>query len=168
MKLILAQDQRFTKIRALNAVSQFQASKFDAAIDTFNELDVNPAKVVALYPESVAGRLSTPHESWISLFGGPKPVTDDSSSLSSSDTDKEKDKLSQGKSATDLIDSLASGASGSIRDRLRTGLGVFMPAGHKDDDGASIISSQKMAPTGCHDRSSSSVLVSDFYSSRYR
>ena len=65
------QDQRRTQIRALNAVAQFRAAEFDAAIDTFIELDFNPAKVVALYPESVAGRLSVPQEGWISLYGGP-------------------------------------------------------------------------------------------------
>ena len=57
------QDQR-TRIRALDA-AQFRAAKFDAALDTFIELDFNPAKVVALYPESVAGRLSVPQEGCI-------------------------------------------------------------------------------------------------------
>ena len=34
----------------------------------------NPAKVVALYPESVAGRLAVPQEEWIPLFGGPRKI----------------------------------------------------------------------------------------------
>jgi Vam6/Vps39-like protein vacuolar protein sorting-associated protein 39 len=79
------QVQRRTRIRALNAVAQFRAAKFDAAIDTFIELDFNPAKVVALYPESVAGRLSVPREGWISLYGGPSEedhaLSDDSASV---------------------------------------------------------------------------------------
>jgi len=33
---------------------------------------MNPAKVVALYPPSVSGRLFVPSEEWIPLFGGPK------------------------------------------------------------------------------------------------
>ncbi|KAJ7180691.1 vacuolar sorting protein 39 domain 2-domain-containing protein [Mycena filopes] len=64
-------EQRVTQIRGLNAVSQFRASQFDTAIDTLIALDVNPAKVVALYPEAVAGRLSVPQDAWIPLFGGP-------------------------------------------------------------------------------------------------
>ena len=42
-------------------------------MDAFIELDVNPAKVVALYPESVSGRLRVPPEQWIPMFGGPEP-----------------------------------------------------------------------------------------------
>ena len=42
-------------------------------MDAFIELDINPAKVVALYPEKVSGRLHVPPERWIPLFGGPEP-----------------------------------------------------------------------------------------------
>ncbi|KAF9468180.1 vacuolar sorting protein 39 domain 1-domain-containing protein [Collybia nuda] len=68
-------DARQMRIRALNAVSEFCHSEFDSAIDTFIELDLNPAKVVALYPDSVAGRLSVSHEKWIPLYGGPDSLT---------------------------------------------------------------------------------------------
>ncbi|KAF8626612.1 hypothetical protein AX17_006530 [Amanita inopinata Kibby_2008] len=67
-------DQRRKQLRILNAVSQFKSSNYDAAIDTFTELDLNPAKVVALYPESIAGRLAISAEKWIPLFGGPAPA----------------------------------------------------------------------------------------------
>ncbi|PFH51068.1 hypothetical protein AMATHDRAFT_143451 [Amanita thiersii Skay4041] len=85
-------EQKRQEIRVLNAVAQFRASKYDTAIDIFTELDVNPAKVVALYPESVAGRLSVSAHRWIPLFGGPEPLPlpppqaqdEDSSSVSSS------------------------------------------------------------------------------------
>ncbi|OJA17786.1 hypothetical protein AZE42_06585, partial [Rhizopogon vesiculosus] len=56
--LLPDKDQRRTHVRALRAVSQFRLGKFDAAIDSFLELDLNPAKVLALYPERVSGRLS--------------------------------------------------------------------------------------------------------------
>ena len=36
---------------------------------------MNPSKVVLLYPESIAGRLSTPELDWIVLFGGPSEGT---------------------------------------------------------------------------------------------
>lgn len=62
---------RRTKIRGLNAVSQFKNGEYDNAMNAFIELDINPAKIVALYPESVAGRLHVDSEQWIPLFGGP-------------------------------------------------------------------------------------------------
>ena len=65
-------------------------------MDTFIELDLNPAKVVALYPEIVAGRLAVPSERWIPLFGGPEPARVDSvsslvSGLDEQDQVKEKE-----------------------------------------------------------------------------
>jgi hypothetical protein len=133
------QDQRRTQIRALNAVAQFQAAKFDAAIDTFIELDFNPAKVVALYPESVAGRLSVPQEGWIPLYGGPSPAKEDHAS-SEGLQDSDKAISTQEKPITDL-DNLASG-TGSIGGLLRrTGLGL--PAANKEDDSASVKAARK-------------------------
>ncbi|KAF8328036.1 hypothetical protein F5887DRAFT_1188594 [Amanita rubescens] len=67
-----AQEKRRKQIRLLNAVPQFRASKYDDTIDIFTELDSNPAKVVALYPESVSGRLGAPASKWVPLFGGPE------------------------------------------------------------------------------------------------
>ena len=55
----------------MNAVSQFKNGEYDNAMNAFIELDINPAKIVALYPESVAGRLHVDSEQWIPLFGGP-------------------------------------------------------------------------------------------------
>ena len=69
------QEKRRKQIRLLNALSQFKASKYDAAIDVFTELDLNPAKVIALYPDSVSGRLVVPSNKWILLFGGPQRVS---------------------------------------------------------------------------------------------
>ncbi|KAG6893123.1 hypothetical protein C0995_001581 [Termitomyces sp. Mi166 len=91
-------ETRRTRIRALNAVADFREAKFDAAIDTFIELDFNPAKVVALYPEQVAGRISVPLDDWIPLYGGPKPVVNDpvSTTSSSDDADKTKDEDKDG------------------------------------------------------------------------
>ncbi|KIJ98466.1 hypothetical protein K443DRAFT_9137 [Laccaria amethystina LaAM-08-1] len=123
--------QRRIKIRALNAVAQFRDSKFDAAIDTFMELDFNPAKVVALYPDAVAGRLSVPQNGWIPLYGGPTPIDPDDSQDSIKDM------------VTDLLDTISSGTD-SIGGRIRkTGLGMFMPSAAKDDDIASVIGKRK-------------------------
>lgn len=137
---------RRTLIRALNAVSEFRASKFDSAIDTFLELHLNPAKVIALYPESVAGRLSVPQDGWITLLGGPAPTTTDDSSISS-----EKGSQEQSSSPAVLLDALTTPAE-SIRSRLgRTGLGVFLPSSTaiKEPDTASL--SGKPPHRGLHD-----------------
>lgn len=50
----------------------FSKGHYDEAINIFLELDTNPAKVVALYPEVVSGRMCVPSDEWIPLFGGKK------------------------------------------------------------------------------------------------
>jgi len=54
---------------------------------TFTELEINPAKVIALYPESISGRLATSPDRWIELFGGsppPSPLAEITSETESS------------------------------------------------------------------------------------
>jgi hypothetical protein len=162
--------QRRTHIRALNAVSQFRAAKFDEAINTFIDLDFNPAKVVALYPESVSGRLAVPPDAWITLYGGPASVDEDPTPLPSTDSDlgheiseqdMVKDKVDEpvkeivpkplGSTAA-LLDAIASG-TGSVGGRLKktglAGLQAILPSGtSKDDDSASILSKKKSALHG--------------------
>jgi hypothetical protein len=141
----------------LNAVSQFQASKFDEAIDTFFKLDLNPAKVIALYPESVSGRLVVPQREWIQLYGGPAPIEESCDPSPTSQTasgtdhrspsDESHDKgVKHDKSAAELLDavtdttpSLASTSSGTIKRLKGAGLGL-LSGGHKekDDDTASV------------------------------
>ncbi|KAF8207076.1 hypothetical protein K438DRAFT_1713917 [Mycena galopus ATCC 62051] len=133
-------EKRSTRIRGLNAVSQFRASQFDTAIDTLIALDVNPAKVVALYPEAVAGRLSVPQDSWIPLFGGPAHTGADHESTSSTPSLNESPKDGSGDAphhVADALESLTISTSGTIRGRLK-GLGAFLPSAYKDDDRASI------------------------------
>ncbi|KAF9266470.1 hypothetical protein L218DRAFT_956243 [Marasmius fiardii PR-910] len=149
-------DRRRTLIRVLNAVTLFRARQFDQAIDEFIELNVNPAKVVALYPESISGRLSVPPENWMALYGGPTTLAsagvDDTQSTKSSDADdKDKDKsieqegnTSQDTSgspphektvstsmsvASDLLENLSSGlqgGTGTLRGRLKNQLGAYL------------------------------------------
>ncbi|CAE6426422.1 unnamed protein product [Rhizoctonia solani] len=57
-------------IQGLRGVQLFQEGQFEQAIDVFLALDMNPAKVIALYPDSISGRLAAPRERWIQLFGG--------------------------------------------------------------------------------------------------
>jgi hypothetical protein len=147
-------------------VSQFRAANFDEAINTFIDLDFNPAKVVALYSEPVSGRLAVPPDAWITLYGGPTPVDDESIPLTKSDSDeghetsdndKEKDKDDDPVkeivpsrpfgSRTALLDAIATG-TGSMGGRLRktglAGLQAILPSPiSKDDDSASITAKRK-------------------------
>jgi Vam6/Vps39-like protein vacuolar protein sorting-associated protein 39 len=113
-------------------------------MDTFIELDINPAKVVALYPESVAGRLSMPQEEWISLFGGPaKP-----DNVSAADLREDKQEGSTIPQSESTLPSRVLSPVGSIKEirgKLRTGLEAIRPSIMKDDDTASI-SSKRKAP----------------------
>ncbi|KAF9026027.1 hypothetical protein BDZ89DRAFT_1135054 [Hymenopellis radicata] len=141
-------DTRRTMIRALNAVAHFQAGKYDAAIDTFTELDVNPAKVVALYPESVAGRLSVPADQWVPLFGGPEPPEKEDEHETGSDEGSP----AVHAHAQDLMEQLASlPSTGSIRGKFKTGFGSLITGGGshspKDDDAASIHSKSNKRST---------------------
>lgn len=135
------QDERRTRIQAVNAVSQFRAGQYDDAINVFLELDLNPAKVVALYPERVAGRLAVPQTEWIQLFGGPAapaPKPEDATSTKSNDTSKEGSKEK-------LIERSPSPA-GSIRLRTKTAFGSLLPSLTKDDDAVSISGRKRTKP----------------------
>lgn len=136
-KLTIIQEQRKIRIRALNAVAQFRAGKFDDAINAFIDLDFNPAKVVALYPENVAGRLSVPHEKWISLYGGPTidPKAEDSSS---NDRSRSRERIASESRTKERTPS----PTGSIRGKLKTGFSALLPSAAKDDDNASISSAK--------------------------
>lgn len=104
-------------------------------MNAFLELNINPAKIVALYPESVSGRLSVPEEDWIHLFGGPAPeVRSDKSSgnepgnLKSSESGSEHPELASGQPAR------PPSPQGSIRGLLRTGLDSVRTNAKKEDE----------------------------------
>ena len=40
-------------------------------------MDVNPARVLGLYPELVSGRFSVPQDRWVELFGGKEVTLND-------------------------------------------------------------------------------------------
>ncbi|PLW47262.1 hypothetical protein PCANC_12409 [Puccinia coronata f. sp. avenae] len=58
------------KLNALCGVIDFSKYKYDRAIDTFISLSINPAKVVALYPQEISGTFAKRREEWEQLFGG--------------------------------------------------------------------------------------------------
>jgi hypothetical protein len=129
----------------LYAVSSFKDMKYDEAIDIFIELDTNPARVVSLYPESIAGRLSTPEKDWIVLFGGPKeevPVIQEPEPSEDVKTTEEPQNAEGGDqlTSTSVSAAPASGAAASLKGYLPN----LIRSAAKDDDTASIASRRSM------------------------
>ncbi|KAG8213472.1 hypothetical protein J3R82DRAFT_12007 [Butyriboletus roseoflavus] len=141
-----------TLILALNAVSQFRAGKYDDAINSFLDLDVNPAKVVALYPDKVAGRLAVKQGEWIALFGGPVVQSkepsgggaEDAASTKSSEAGS-KDSAAGSKDKLPVTLSRSPSPTGSVRGRTKTSFGALLPAAasSKEDDVASLSGKKK-------------------------
>lgn len=124
------------------AVSLFKDRKYDEAIDIFIELDTNPAHVVSLYPEPIAGRLSTSEKDWIVLFGGPREevlVIQESEPSEEVKTTEEPQKADGGDKPTSTSASatLTPGATPSLKAYLPN---LIRAAAAKDDDTASIAS----------------------------
>ena len=139
------QPQRFALIRSLYAVSLFKDGKYDEAIDIFIELDTNPAHVVSLYPDSIAGRLSTPEKDWIVLFGGPRediPIAQEPEPSEEVKVTEEPQKAEDPEQLPPTSTSAAptQGATPSLKGYLPT----LMRSAAKDDDTASIASRRSM------------------------
>lgn len=111
-------------------------------MDIFIELDANPSKVVSLYPESIAGRLSIPEKDWIVLFGGPKEevqvTSEPTPSEEAATTAEEPQKAESGDPPTSIstLNAPVSGATTSLRGYLPS----LMRPTTKDDDTASVAS----------------------------
>ena len=116
-------------------MSQFRSAKYNEAMNAFLELNINPAKIVALYPESVSGRLSVPDDGWIHLFGGPasleegtvdKPGDNEPGDLKTSESGSEQQESGQSPRPPS--------PQGSIRGLLRTGLDSVRTVAKKEDE----------------------------------
>lgn len=113
-------------------------------MDTFIELDVNPAKAVALYPSNIAGRLSIPQDEWIPLFGGPAPAKPDSTPTPASIDEKPGQEEQDQPRPPSPKGSIRASISG-----LRTGLdSIISSTKPRDDDTASVIGRPRGPPKG--------------------
>ncbi|KAI5452750.1 Vacuolar morphogenesis protein 6 [Naganishia albida] len=78
-------DEYERRLKTLSALSLFSTEQWTPAFEQFMQLDITPAKIVALFPaDQISGRLHVPRDQWVSLFGGPPggrlvpaPVEDD-------------------------------------------------------------------------------------------
>jgi hypothetical protein len=136
LMLVSLKDRRTSLAKALDAVSQLRSGEFDRALDSFVTLNINPAKVISLYPESISGRLSVPREHWIQMFGGPTPkaTRGDGPPSSSSSSEHGGDAEERGPSGPMAAPNAAKvGKSKNSLDSTRS-------SGLKDPETASIIS----------------------------
>jgi len=154
VELDLLQEQRRSCFRALNAVSQFRAGNFDKAIDTFSKLELNPAKVIALYPKSISGRLAIPKRDWIQLYGGPTPSDDPCPSSPASQTANGEHGNDSGEGhsvprqdKSELLDTVVHagnpGGLSTIKKLKGVGSGLLGGYQEKDDDSASVHSGHR-------------------------
>ncbi|KAF8688888.1 Vacuolar sorting protein 39 domain 1, partial [Rhizoctonia solani] len=132
-------------IQGLRGVQLFQEGQFEQAIDMFLALDMNPAKVIALYPDSISGRLSAPRETWIELFGGEAKAREETKATKDDEGEKSI-ALVEGAEEEDVQKAVAAVVgsppkesqsppasiigSGGISSRLKAGLGAM---GVRDD-----------------------------------
>jgi Vam6/Vps39-like protein vacuolar protein sorting-associated protein 39 len=142
--LAFLKDKRTSLTKALDAVSQFRAGNFDRALDLFVKVNINPAKVISLYPEAISGRLSVPRDQWIPMFGGPTPEApqEGGSSSSSSSRSSEHGGDVEEPAATSG-QKMAATVAKVIK--LKGTLDAMRPSGVKDPETASI-SSKKDKP----------------------
>ncbi|GAA5895940.1 Vam6p [Sporobolomyces salmoneus] len=62
------------RLSTLHALHLFKFHRYALAVDAFIRLDLSPAKVVALYPETISGKLFVGENGKEGLFGGRKKV----------------------------------------------------------------------------------------------
>lgn len=116
-------------------MSQFKSAQFPGAINAFIELNINPAKVVALYPESIAGRLAVSEDDWIVLFGGPAKASPASETASThDDSGGSKTVEDEPGQAEPAYPARPPSPHGSVRGLLKTGLDSLRASGKKEDD----------------------------------
>ncbi|KAG2131405.1 uncharacterized protein EDB93DRAFT_1255512 [Suillus bovinus] len=110
----------------------------------FFALDLNPAKVIALYPECIAGRLSVSPDNWISLFGGPvnqqslAPQNDDAISTKS---------LNEGNESKEKLLKKSGSSAMPVRAAVHRGtafVALLSSSKDKDDDVVSISGKKKV------------------------
>lgn len=118
-------------------MSQFQEGEYDRALDLFVELNINPAKVISLYPEAVSGRLSVPRDQWIPLFGGPtaRVRKEAPSSSASSNSSEHGGNVDESTVSGQPVSSTA-----GVLSKLKNPLDAIRPSGSKDPETTSIFS----------------------------
>lgn len=65
-----AQPPLSRRLAILHSLNLFETHRYDLAIDAFISLDLNPARVVALYPRAISGKLFLEHSAHEEAFGG--------------------------------------------------------------------------------------------------
>ncbi|KAI0303616.1 CNH domain-containing protein [Multifurca ochricompacta] len=146
-------DRRTSLVKSLEAVSQFRAGEFDRALDSFVELNINPAKVISLYSYTISGRLAVPREQWIQMFGGPvSKLPHEASSPSSSSSEHD------GSTEEPALPVQAAPPAVGIVSKLKNPLDAIRPSSSKDPEAASISSKRDKPRVDNFSRSVESLL----------
>lgn len=64
--------EKTRELRTLHGLELFKMGKFEEAIDVFTELELNPCKVLCLFPKEISGDLCREKDSWEEIVGGRK------------------------------------------------------------------------------------------------
>ena len=93
---------------------------FEAAVDQWIELDLNPAKILSIFPESIAGQgLSRPRSAWVSVWGAE--LSDAGFSLDEVEPERSRTTAAAAlaSSKRELTTASATQQEGAARDRSR-------------------------------------------------
>lgn len=122
----------------------FAEGKYDDAINIFISLDTNPAKVIALYPDFIAGRLSVPRAQWFKLHGGPSPTGFVEATEPFTSSPQQETGTEAQTEETTAVQHTALTQSPPTKSLWRVGRGGAIAAfARKDDDAVSISSKTK-------------------------
>jgi len=111
--------------------------------DVAHRIRYESSKVVSLYSQFIASRLSTPEKDWITLFGGPKeeiPVVRGPEPAEEAKKTEEPGKAEDGDRQTSTLVASAPGATASLRGYLPN----MIKPGARDDETASIASRRSL------------------------
>jgi len=112
------------RLSTLHALHLYNSHRYSLSIDAFIRLDLSPAKVVALFPETISGKLFVGENGKEELFGGRKRI----------DIEREKEKQSES-GISEREEEVETNASSSP---MRKGHSVFGSVKEEEDDRMSI------------------------------
>jgi len=112
------------RLSTLHSLHLYNSHRYSLSIDAFIRLDLSPAKVVALFPETISGKLFVGENGKEELFGGRKRI----------DIEREKEKQNESE-ISEREEEVETNASSSP---MRKGHSVFGSVKEEEDDRMSI------------------------------
>ncbi|GAA5915260.1 hypothetical protein JCM8208_004517 [Rhodotorula glutinis] len=124
------------RLATLHSLHLFDTHRYSLAIDAFISLDLNPARVVALYPRAISGKLCVEPHAREEVFGGRSR----DAVAAAARAQEEREKEEEGRRVAEQERGAQGGGSPSTSSPARRGKGpVAAAAAAGDDDDASSI-----------------------------